>query len=593
MQLVYNQWGFRIAAAKPLTLAATASEDLSRIPERVPFYLRDILDRIPRENSAPPQWDGRFFRWPFDMAEGRLQPDQGNVLYTGELKRTDTRWGTFWQGDFDEFRREGQFQIETDFAVTYPFLVGDDIHERLQTGFIHYLHHQRSGFGIPGYRRAEHLDDGVLDTDGTQVNAAGGWYNAGDMRKWLYLTLHSIHTLAEISERGHRGLRECALDEMRWGNRYFQAMISPDGQVWEDIGGGDLKPGLEYEKDWWFENHAGCGAGGEGCHLTDNRPGTGDERKIRTHYNPFTQFMFVHAQARAAQVLPEEEADRCRALAERAWHYGRQRGHDGRTLFVAQELRAALELHALGLERTNLDDLASLANTLLDRQDMGDGGLTGSFMEKDHRDGFRSIAFAAQPAMALLRLVELVPTGLDEPVARAQEAIARYVEGFILADAGSNPFGYPPYGLYLDPPSPEWQTFRDAGRGRGVRSFIHPFNPQQIVHGTAAAALHVAALLSRAGDLMGQSKWKAAAERVLDWALGHNPQGLCLHSGVGYRCPTPFSHFTAHLPDTVVVGHIGRPDDTPYLESSPLVEWSTQEVWDMPNAYLVETALWL
>ncbi len=71
------------------------------------------------------------------MAEGRLQPDQGNVLYTGELKRTDTRWGTFWQGDFDEFRREGQFQIETDFAVTYPFLVGDDIHERLQTGFIH------------------------------------------------------------------------------------------------------------------------------------------------------------------------------------------------------------------------------------------------------------------------------------------------------------------------------------------------------------------------------------------------------------------------------------------------------------------------
>ncbi len=30
-------------------MAPPASENLSRIPERVPFYLRDILDRIPRE----------------------------------------------------------------------------------------------------------------------------------------------------------------------------------------------------------------------------------------------------------------------------------------------------------------------------------------------------------------------------------------------------------------------------------------------------------------------------------------------------------------------------------------------------------------
>ncbi len=563
------------------------------MPERIPFYLRNIVDRIPREGTIPPQWENRFFRWPFDMMSGRLRPDQGKILYTGELRRTDSRWGPLWQGDYDDFRCEGHYQIETDFAVTYPFLIGANIHERLQAGFIHYLHHQRSGFEIPGYRQAEHLDDGVLDTDGTQINAAGGWYNAGDRRKWLYLTLHSIHTLAEISERGHSGLRERALDEIRWGNRYFHAMISPTGQVWEDVGGGELKPGLEYEKDWWFENHAGCGAGGEGQHLTDNRPGTGDERTIRTLYNPFTQFTFAQAQARAARVLPEKEADHCRALAEQAWHYGRERGHDGRTLFVAQELRAALELHHLGFEIVASEDLALLADTILNRQDTGSDGLTGSFMEKDHRDGFRSIAFAAQPAMALLRLIELAPTGLEETVARASEAIARYVDGFILADAGSNPFGYPPYGLYLNPPSPQWQTFRDAGRDRGVRSFIHPFNPQQIVHGTGAAALHIAALLSRAGALMKRAEWKSAAECILDWTLGHNPEGLCLHSGVGYRCPTPFSQFTAHLPDTVVVGHIGHPDDTPYLESSPLVEWSTQEVWDMPNAYLVETALWL
>lgn len=47
------------------------------------------------------------------------------------------------------------------------------------------------------------------------------------------------------------------------------------------------------------------------------------------------------------------------------------------------------------------------------------------------------------------------------------------------------------------------------------------------------------------------------------------------------------------VPDAFCVGHIGRPDDTPYLEASPLIEWSSQEIWDIPHGYLVEAALWL
>lgn len=369
MHLSYDQWGYRPESAKTLTLALGPGERAEDLPDRIPFYLNDFVQWMKRDAPLPEGWDGRYFRWPFEPAAGRIVADSGDCLHRGELRRIDSRWGVFWQGEFSDFRQAGQFHIETDFGGSFPFLIEPGLHERLQAGFINYLYHQRSGFDLPGYRRAEHLDDGVLDTNGRPVAAVGGWYNAGDMRKWLYLTLHSLDTLAAVAERGHPGLRERALDEIRWGNRYFHAMLSEAGQVWEDIGGGDLKPGLSYERDWWFENHAGCGAGGEGCHLTDNRPGTGDERKIRTHYNPFTQFMFVH------------------------------------------------------------------------------------------------------------------------------------------------------------------------------------------------------------------------------WTLGHNPQGLCLHSGVGHRRPVPYSSFTAQLPDTVVVGHIGRPDDSPYLEASPLVEWSTQEIWDMPNAYLTETVL--
>jgi len=115
-----------------------------------------------------------------------------------------------------------------------------------------------------------------------------------------------------------------------------------------------------------------------------------------------------------------------------------------------------------------------------------------------------------------------------------------YIDRYVIADAASNPFGIGPYGVYFNPPSPELQVFRDAGRGRGVRTFIHPFNPQEIVHGTGGVVMHQASLCAKAGSLFGRRDWQRAAERMVQWTLGHNPEGLCLHHGVGYRHPTPF-----------------------------------------------------
>jgi hypothetical protein len=446
---------------------------------------------------------------------------------------------------------------------------------------------------VPGIRRAEHLDDGVLDTTGQQIAAAGGWYDAGDLRKWLFLTLPNLAALAAIARQGHPGLRTSATEEIRWGNRYFHSMMAPDGQLWEDLAGGTFKPGLEMEKDWWFENHPGCNADNSGGRYTDNIPGSGDERLIRTTYNPAVQFLFVRTQCQVAGLLNPAEAAQCREIAAKAWCYGRARRHDRRTLFVAEELWAALELRGLGVAAVSTEEIRALATELLDRQDPGGNGLQGYFMERGGAEAFRCIALSCEPTLALVRLVELVPTDLAEIVVRARAAIIRYIDGYLLADAASNPFGVGPYGVYVNPPSPELQRFRDAGRGRGVRTFIHPFNPQQIVHGTGGVVMHQAALCAKAGRLLQRPDWLAAAERMLQWTLGHNPEGLCLHTGVGYRHPTQFSGYVTQVPDAICVGHIGRPDDTPYQETSPLIEWSTQEIWDIPHAHMTEAVLWL
>lgn len=237
--------------------------------------------------------------------------------------------------------------------------------------------------------------------------------------------------------------------------------------------------------------------------------------------------------------------------------------------------------------------VADLATRLMQRQDAGTGGLEGYFTEKDSGDGFRCIALSCEPAFALLRLVETRPRGLEALVERARMAISRYVDKYLLADAASNPFGIGPYGVYVSPPSRDLQVFRDAGRGRGVRTFIHPFNPQQIVHGTGSVVTHQAALCARAGDVLGRADWKVAAEVMVQWTLGHNPQALSLHTGVGFRHPTPFSIYVPQIPNAMCVGHIGRPDDSPYLEASPLIEWCTQEIWDVVHGHLVHASLYI
>jgi chemotaxis methyl-accepting protein methylase len=231
---------------------------------------------------------------------------------------------------------------------------------------------------------------------------------------------------------------------------------------------------------------------------------------VRTTYNPQIQFAFVQLQMQCSKVLPDADGAICRGLAERAWKYGRQRGHDGRTLFIAQELLAALELPELA----GAELIRSLANELLAPQETRPEGITGFFYEKDRADAYRSITYAGHPAWALLRLAELAPSGLEAEAARCREAVALYCNGYLAADAASNPFDFTPYGVFKNPEQAERQTFRDAGGGLGIRSFIHPFSWQGIAHGTSSVATAHAAILSKAAALFGVPTWRALAEQL-------------------------------------------------------------------------------
>jgi hypothetical protein len=546
---------------------------------------------MPRNQEKPGLWKNAPYEYPFDPMLGKYKESDklNNKLYQykGWLIRKESDWGAVWQGDFSDFRKEGLFQAETEVQFSLPFSIEKNLYEKFMRGYLNYIYCQRSGFNIPGIRDAQHLDDAVLDNGSGYRPVAGGWYNAGDNRKWMSLTQFNLEALYSIYKYGPGEFQKQVIDEIKWGNTYFHAMINDDGKVYEDVGGGNLRAGISYEDGWWVENHPGCIANNDGNILTDNKPLTGDERIIRTTYNPFVQLAFVQNQALISTILPDADRVKCLYLAEKAWIYAHKLKHDQRTLFVAEELEAALELHNAGSTIIKDEEINVLIEILLSRQDNGDSGLNGYFLEKDGTDAYRSVAFSCQPPLALLRYFELFPLADKNMLKKVESSVSRYINNFLLADAKSNPYRLTPYGAYIKKPHSEFQTFRDAGRGRGVRSFIHPYNEQFMVHGTNGVVMCQAYLLSKAGKLTNNRLWQDGAERLLQWSTGHNPSGLSLFIGIGFTHPIPYSTQNLKLTDAALNGFCGKPDDTPYVEISNAINWNTQEIWDIPYIYAI------
>ena len=590
MQLALSHLGYQPDSPKTVTLCGGATD----LPDRIPFYIRQNCFRMPRERVEPEGFSKRF-PCPFDLMNGKLIPEPETFYYQGELVKVESRWGAFWQADFSDFNTPGSYQIETDYQISAPFMIADWVYDRLSRGYLTFMEAQRCGQEIPGVHPACHLDDGVLETDGSHWPAVGGWHDAGDFRKWLSLTQGNLEALVSLAERGHPGFRAKVLEEIAWGNILFHRMITDQGQVYEDVGGGAAPAGsnFNYEDHWWFENHPGCYGSASDNRWTDNRLHSGDERVVRTTYNPQIQFAFVQLQMQCARVLPGAPGALCLGLAERAWKYGRKRGHDGRTLFLAQELLAGLELLKAASPLISIADIRVLADELLSRQELSAGGIRGFFYEKNRADAFRSISYAGHPAWALLTLIEINPQELQDHVARAREAVTCYCDGYMAGDAISNPFALTPYGVFVNAEQSERQTYRDAGNGRGIRSFMPPFNRQGIAHGTSSVVASHAAVLAKAAALMGRTDWRTLAEKQIQWTVGHNTLNRSLYNGIGYRQPVAYGFRVTQIPEGTITGFIGYPDDTPYLEESFAIEWNTLEHWDVPYAWAINAICWL
>jgi hypothetical protein len=588
-----SQLGFCPESEKCVTLLNPSHEIV--LPDKIPFFIQRSGDRLKRDKNIPCGWQGKYFRWPFDLGKGNIDENEINEkshepkpLYKGFLIRKSSRWGDVWQSAFSDFTASGVFQIETQYQMSPPFQIQSNIYERPIWSYLNFIHAQRSGFNNPGIRPATHLDDGVTDSDGRQVDVSGGWYDAGDYRKWMGLTLGNLEALFKIANCGILEFERKASEEIKWGNKYFHAMVNDEGHVYEDVGGGDFR-GTDYRTEWWYENHPGCNCDNAGNVLTDNVSGSGDERLIRTAYNPLVQYQFIMYQAMVAKVFDDEYGEKCLQLAKKVWDYAQSRPQDDRTLFLSGRILAALELNSIIPAYIKNDEIIKWIKQLLIRQNKDKEGISGFFTEKDHSDGFRSIIYSCFPIDAIVAAFKYFDQHHIGIVLK--DSINLYVENYVLKDAQSNPFHVNPYGVFLKTPFKEYQTYRPAGKNKFIRTFMHPISEEEVIHGTNSVVTHHAGLLIELSLLMQKPEWRIAGERLIQWAMGHNTAGVSLFSGIGYRIPVAFSAVHPQIPHAPYAGFIGTPEDCPYQETSNWVEWSTQEVWDVPFYGIIRAAV--
>lgn len=445
-------------------------------------------------------------------AAGRLQvvDAQGMLRYEADLEHLGLfeGWGRhYWRGDFSSFNCEGAWELRArvgnrQAAGVATVVARRRIARETLAPAAEFFYYQRCGIEVPGWHGACHLDDARL-SDGSRIDAVGGWHDAGDYNKYNGYTPLSVFALTRASRLGLRQPSPLAapppLQEAAWGGAWMAKMQDPETGLLR----GDVFSGY----GWW----------GPPEEETDNRRGNDDDRPVRgepsLHHQAGTA-MLAFAGLAAAQ--PTEP--RWRECAERL-----DRAVAQAALPVIQQAAAALAyLEWPDQSAGALRRAAQAAQSALAAQ-RPDGSLHEPQVVED---GFAAAALAE---FALRRP--------DDPVSRdIAPALLKYVD-CCLARA-RNPFHLIQWDdrnvFYPYPEAKAWYV----GQNSAYLS-------------QAWALLLTAKLLAGFPDSVfrrGAAHARTLAQAQLDWVLGCNPFGVCMLEGVGRFNPPRYHHRYDSLP---------------------------------------------
>ncbi len=486
---------------------------------------------------------------------GLNAPEQLGCNYRAGLKRIHTDFGTWLEGDFSHITANGVYQAMCGNELSPSFAIRDDVWLRILPECIRYFQVQSCGRDVPGWHEACHLDDGYIHELDRYLDAAGGWHDAGDFRKWATSTsLNAIALLLAHRQWGGRearlGLPEGVfLSEAMQGVHFFLGIQDKEtGGLFNAVGSG---------RDVFHDNLD--------CRYTDNVKQSGDERRIWPGWSrPAGKFTTLFAlYANALKQTDLQLANRCHAAARESLRFDL-----GEHVRNADHLQwrawAYLELFRFSGDEADkaaglatLDELLALQVTdYIGGQDI----TRGFFRAEAGRDDFHRKHIGT--GYAIYVVAEYIETFPEHPdVSKWRDAISLWVDEYALVFAARNPFGLLPYSLYSRPQSDEHphHHYRQIGDELYFRYFIA--GPK---FGTNARCSLDAVALAAAARVLNRPELLSHGYRLLEWTLGNNPSQLSTMNGVGVNQPCALSFQMGNIPGGVSMGIFGDEADMPW-----------------------------
>ncbi len=508
-----------------------------------------------------------------------------NFRFIGDLTSTRGDLGPCLTADFTDLRREAIYQINVGDEHSVPFFIREDVWRRTLPKPVGYYRYQRCGVDVPGVHPICHLDDARRRDNGEHVNVVGGWHDAGDLRKWMDVTMLNAIALLNLvrniaNPRPGDPTHEQVLDEVRHGNRYFLKMQDTDGKIWHDTAGG-------------------VNGDNSDNHWTDNIVGTPDDRYINTRKNEEMGATFVTLQALVNQRFAASDsayARLCLRAGLRAWNASARQGS---TLALAWWTLAACELYRATFQTEYRDEAIRLGRDLMARQATAfladQREIRGYWTEGKQPSEdppappqvrpYFNVVFPAMPAYALLELHELFRDAPDRT--KWNDAVRMYLDEYLIPISQRNPYGIIPSGLFVGQPTPE--TYRPLAGQLTYRYFMpvrKQFWWQGINSHLESCALLAARFAVLEKNAPGAGKQYAdLAYRQLEWVMGANPFGACMMTGEGMRNPYPHSRFVGLILGGIMNGIAGNAEDQPVLDEAYAIDWRTNEYWSPHVAY--------
>jgi len=493
--------------------------------------------------------------------------------FTRPLQSESSDFGPCLTADFTDLERPGLYQITVGNEPSVQFAIHDEVWRRTIPKAVGYYRYQRCGVEVSGVHPACHLDDARRRDNGEHVDTVGGWHDAGDLRKWMEVTMLNGIALLNLFKNNPQPqpgdpTREQLLEEVRYGNRYFLKMQDTDGKIWADVAGG-------------------VNGDNSDNHWTDNIIGTPDDRYLNTHKRSGTAAVFTTLEALAGQCYAASDpayARQCLEAAIRAW-----RAFDEpptSTQAIGWWALAASELFLATGDSEYKQHAVLLGRDLLKRQNTeylgGQKEVRGFWMQGN--DPYVEIPDSGVPPLALLKLYDTFLDAEDRP--KWLDAVRRHADEYLLPMSSRNSYRIIPLGMFLGSPTPE--KYRPLA-GNLTYRYFHPVRKQFWWQGANCHYAANALLLGLLAKIRGEAgkKYVTLAYRQLEWIVGANPFASSMMTGEGMRNPFPHSRFVGLIPGGIMNGIAGNVNDEPVLDLQYTLDWRTCEYWSPHVAFYI------